>query len=79
MSLLISAVDNNEDEKQLTQKEVTKLESQISSIRDQLTKVQERRDQLVKDLQKKDEKLIESLNRKRILEDFITQEVDANK
>ena len=79
MSLLISAVDNDEDEKHSVQKEVTKLESQMRSIQDQLTRIQERRDQLVQDLHKKDEKLNESLKKKRILEDFIAQEVDANK
>jgi len=79
MSLLISAVDNDEDEKHLVQKEVTSLESQMRSIQDQLTRIQERRDQLVQDLHKKDEKLNESLKKKRILEDFIAQEVDANK
>merc|ERR550519_1976466 len=79
MSLLISAVDNDEDKKHSIQKEMTKLEGQMSSIRDKLTRIQKRKDQLVQDLHNKDDELNESLKKKRALEDFIAQEVDANK
>ena len=72
MSLLLSALDDDEDEKHSIQKEVTKLESQMSSIRDQLARH-------VQDLHEKDVKLNESLKKKRMLEDIIAQEVDANK
>ena len=86
MSLLISTVDSNEDEKHAMQKQMTELNSQMDSITDQLARLQatvnslqERKDRLSKDILQKDENLNKSLKKKRILEDYITQEVDANK
>ena len=79
MSALVSAVEDAEEEKHMMLKQVTKLEGEMNNIRDQLAIMQERKEQLIKDVEEKDDLLKELLKKKKQLEDLIETEVDANK
>jgi len=79
MSLLISAVEDAEEEKHSMLKQVAQLEAEMNNLRDELVRMQDKRDQLMKDVEEKDEILKESLKKKKQLEDLIETEVDANK
>ena len=79
MSDLISAVEDVEEEKHSTLKQVTGLEDEMQNKRELLARMQERRDQLIKGVEEKNEILNESLKKKKQLEDLIEAEVEANK
>ena len=72
MSVLISAVDEVEDEKHAKQK-------QVADIDGQMMELQMRKDQLVKDIEDGDQKLEKILKKKTKLENFIAEKVNENK
>ena len=79
MSLLISAVDRNEDKKHSMQKEVTNLEVQMSDLKEQLVKMEAKRGQLLHDIEIENDLLNANLHMKKELEDFVAHEVDDNR
>ena len=72
MSQLISAVDKIEDEKHTVQKKVAEIDANMREL--QISK-----DQLVKDMEDKDQKLEKLLKKKHKLEKFIAERVSENK
>ena len=79
MSVLVSAVEDSEEEKHSLLKQVDELDVEMIHIREELVRSQERRDQLMKDVEEKDDFLKESLKKKKQLEDLIETEVDLKK
>ena len=79
MSVLLSAVEDVEEEKHSIQKEVAELELEMNNMRDQLVGLQEKRDQVMAGVEEKDKQLKESLKKKKQLEDLIEAEVDEHK
>ena len=79
MSVLLSAVEDVEEEKHSIQKEVAGLELEMNNMRDQLVGLQEKRDQVMAGVEEKDKQLKESLKKKKQLEDLIEAEVDEHK
>ena len=79
MRTLISAVDRNEDKKHSMQKEVTNLEVQMSSLREQLVKMEAKRGQLLHDIEIENDLLNANLHMKKELEGFVAHEVDENR
>merc|ERR1719422_3008365 len=79
MSLLLSAVDRNEDKKHSMQKEVTNLEIQMSDLKEQLVKMEAKRGQLLHDIEIENDLLNANLHMKKELEDFVAHEVDDNR
>jgi len=79
MRMLISAVDRNEDKKHSMQKEVTNLEVQMSDLRDQLLRVEAKREQILRDIEIEEDLLNANLHMKKELEDFVAHEVDENR
>ena len=79
MTVLIAAVDDAEEKKQLMLKKVAEVDSDICKISRQLAKLQAKKEQLMREVEGQNVVLNESLKKRRQLEDLIQLEVDKNK
>ena len=79
MSVLLSRVEDAEEEKHSMLKQVAELDNEMQKIKDELAKMDERKGKLMKNMKGKDKKLNKSLKKKKQLEDLIEAEVNENK